>query len=218
MIWLISDIHGGQYIQGLDEYASKCTGNDLLIILGDLELNFRETAENKRFTDYFTSLDCNIAFIDGNHENFDWLDSLPIEDWNGGKIHRVSKNIVHMMRGYIFNVEGYTLLTMGGCKSSQKWRDWGLCWEQELPTEEEIKRAYANLEGDSNRVDYILTHKYHYDSSYADASAFTLEGFTRYAETNVIYKHWYSGHWHRNERLDEKHTVVFDKTICIAKF
>ena len=91
MIWLISDIHGGQYIQGLDEYASKCKGNDLLIILGDLELNFRETAENKRFTDYFTSLDCNIAFIDGNHENFDWLYSLPIEDWNGGKIHRVSK-------------------------------------------------------------------------------------------------------------------------------
>ena len=47
MIWLTSDIHGGQDTQGLVEYISKCEENDLLIIFGDTELNFRDTLENK---------------------------------------------------------------------------------------------------------------------------------------------------------------------------
>jgi len=120
-----------------------------------------------------------------------------------------------MMRGYVFNIEGNTFLAMGGCKSSQKWKDWGLWWEQELPTEEEIKRAYTNLEKHSKSVDYILTHKYHYDPSYADAPSFTLEGFTHYVYTNVSYKHWYSGHWHRTEFIDDSHTVAYDEPIKI---
>ena len=54
----------------------------MLIILGDVGLNFEKTKENKEFTEYFLSARKNIAFIDGNHENFEYLNSLPEEELN----------------------------------------------------------------------------------------------------------------------------------------
>lgn len=217
MIWLTSDLHGGQYMAGLEKYKSVCTANDWLLILGDTELYFRDTEANKRFSSYFESLKCNIAFLDGNHENFDYLHSLPEENWNGGRIHRVSENIVHLMRGSIFELEGKSFLTMGGCVSSQRWKDMGLWWPQEKPSADEINLAYKNLAGYGNRVDYVLTHKYRKEGVMPNPNAnpFTLDGFINYVEANITYQHWYSGHWHKTNFIDPKHTVVFDELISI---
>lgn len=214
MIFLVSDPHGGEYTQGLEQFASTCGSEDWLLILGDMELHFRDTEENRAFTAWFQSLECNVAIVDGNHENFDHLYGLPEEDWHGGRVHRLSEHIVHLMRGYVFQLEGHTFLTMGGCGSSQKWKDAGLWWPQESPTAEEIQRGYDNLAKHGNRVDYVLTHKYPRQVP-AAADSLTLEGFTRYVEDNVTYRHWYSGHWHKTDFPDEKHTVVFDTLIQI---
>ncbi len=77
MIWFTSDPHGGQDMEGLNAYLASRKPGDLLIILGDMELHFRDTDANRDFTRWFESLDCEIAFIDGNHENFDHLYGLP---------------------------------------------------------------------------------------------------------------------------------------------
>lgn len=216
MIWLTSDLHGGQDTEGFEKYVSVCGEDDWLFILGDLELNFRDTEENRSFSDYFMSLKCNIAFLDGNHENFDYLYSLPEEDWEGGRVHRVSENIVHLMRGYIFELEGSSFLVMGGCVSSQKWKTMGLWWSQEDPTAEEIERAYKNLAERGNKVDYVLTHKYRKNGIPVEgADPFSLDGFINYVEDNVEYKHWYSGHWHKTKEVDSKHTVVFSELMHI---
>ena len=61
-----------------------------------------------------SSLPFTIAFVDGCHENFDLLEQYPIEEWNGGKIHRISENIVHMMRGQVFYIQGKKIFTFGG--------------------------------------------------------------------------------------------------------
>ncbi len=212
MIYLVSDLHGGQDTDGFCEYVSSCTENDILIILGDVELGFQNTEEVKRFTAYFESLTCNIAFIDGNHENFDYLYSFPEEEWNGGRVHRISDNIVHLMRGYVFEIQGKSFLTMGGCKSSQKWIDAGLWWKQEVPTSDEIERAYCSLAKHEGRVDYVLTHKYPHEKP-VSADPLTLEGFWNYVDENVDFHHWYAGHWHKEISFDEKHTAIFDKLI-----
>ena len=52
--------------------------------------------------------------MDGNHENFDILYKYPVEKWNDGKIHRITPNIVHLMRGEIYSIEGKTIFTFGG--------------------------------------------------------------------------------------------------------
>lgn len=207
MIYLISDLHGGDDIKGFEKYLSSAKEDDLLIILGDIELNFRDTEQNRRFTEYFLSIDKKIAIIDGNHENHPYLRSFPETEWCGATVHRLSESIVYLKRGNIYTIDGKTFFVMGGCKSSQKWHDSGLVFDMEDPSEEETAFAVENLKKHGNKVDYVLTHRY--GKNYVCP----LQSLTDYVDENVSFTHWYSGHWHKQERMDEKHTVVYCEAI-----
>ena len=89
VIYFVSDLHGDRHFKGFEQYLSMAKDDDLLIILGDVGLNFEKTKENKEFTEYFLSARKNIAFIDGNHENFDLLATFPREEWKGGVVQRL---------------------------------------------------------------------------------------------------------------------------------
>ncbi|MEE4567116.1 hypothetical protein V2U94_05675 [Paenibacillus polymyxa] len=106
-------------------------------------------------TKSFTTL-----FIDGNHENHDMLDEYPVEVWNGGKVHKINKSIIHLMRGQVFNIESMKFFTFGGAASHDKeYRKEGKSWwKREMPSEEEYKEGLKNLKKHDWKVDYILTH------------------------------------------------------------
>ena len=215
MIYLISDPHGGESMKGLQSYLEICTDSDLLIILGDLGVMFEDTEENRSFTEWFLSLDKQIAVVEGNHENHSFINSFPSDIWCGGEVHRLSDTIVHLKRGNIYNIEEKTFFVMGGCKSSAKWKEMGLWFDGEEPTEEELSLSYSNLSKYDNKVDYVLTHKY---VNYKDAEndkyqPLSLEGLTKYIDENVTFSHWYSGHWHINKIIDAKHTIVYDEPV-----
>ena len=217
MIYLISDPHGGESMKGLLQYLEVCQDSDLLIILGDLGVRFEDTEENKRFTEWFLSLDKQIAVVEGNHENHSFINSFPSDTWCGGEVHRLSDSIVHLKRGNIYEIDGKTFFVMGGCKSSAKWKEMGLWFEGEEPTEEELSLAYDNLSKYNNKVDYVLTHKYvNYKEAEKDKyPSLSLEGLTKYIDENVTFLHWYSGHWHINKIIDDAHTIVYDEPIPI---
>lgn len=217
MIYLLSDLHGGESLAGLENYLSFCRDTDLLIILGDVELAFCDTEENHRFTEWFLSLDTPIALVDGNHENFAFLDSFPEEVWCGSTVHRLSDTLVHLERGNIYAIGGHTFFVMGGCKSSPIWKEQGLWYEGEEPAETELSLAYAALEERENRVDYVLTHKYESIPGEAAFPPLSLEGLTRYIDERVEFRHWYSGHRHWAGQLDERHTVVYDQLLAIEE-
>ncbi len=208
MIYFLSDLHGDINFTGLKEYTDFATDNDLLILLGDIGLNFDDTEENRKFTEYFLSIKKNVAFIDGNHENFDFIKSFPEEEWNGGYVHRLTPNIVHLQRGNIFTIERKTFFVFGGCKSSPKWKEMGLWHYGEEPEPEEIELAHKNLEKYNYQVDYILTHKYEQTPTRGTLCE-KLRELTNFLEKNVQYKTWFSGHWHSDSITDEKHRVVY---------
>lgn len=215
MIYLISDPHGGENIRGIERYLEICTDADLLIILGDLCIKFEDTESNRSFTEWFLSLDKQIAVLDGNHENHEFINSFPNETWCGGEVHRLTDTIVHLKRGNVYNINGSTFFTMGGCKSSDRWKATGLWYDGEEPNEAELSLAYANLAKQNNTVDYVLTHIYtDYKNTQPDEfPRLTLEGLTKYIDENVTFKHWYSGHWHSAECVDACHTVVYDEPV-----
>lgn len=212
MIYLLSDQHGGERIGDLEKYYEIATEDDLLIILGDVGIRFTETEENRAFDELLLSAPKKIAFLDGNHENFRYLYSYPEEDWCGGKVHRLTGNLVHLERGYIYEIEGKKFFAFGGCKSSAKWKKIGLWQPEETPTEQEIARAYTSLKECGNRVDYILTHKYELgEGSYSEE----LFDLCRYIDSEVRFKHWYAGHGHEYRIVDEKHTQVYDELVVV---
>ncbi len=210
MIYLISDLHGKIDFAGIKEYCNVAQKDDLLIILGDVGLEFEDTEENRKFTEFILAIDKNIAIVDGNHDNFAFLNSFPTEDWNGGTVGRITKNILHLKRGNIYNIQGKTFFVFGGCKSSPKWKEMGLWHEGEEPTEEQLALAHENLKKCNFKVDYILTHKYEQTPTRGTVCE-SLREFTLFLEENVEYKQWYAGHWHRNMQVDEKHTLVYDQ-------
>lgn len=212
MIYFLSDQHGGENLGELQKYLDTGKDGDLLIILGDVGLKFRDTEENRAFDELLLSSKKKIAFLDGNHENFEYIYSFPEEEWCGGKVHRLTENIVHLERGYIYEIDGNSFFVFGGCRSSAKWKELGLWHPEDAPTEEQLARAYSNLEKYGYKVDYILTHKYEEGKGTRTEELLTL---CKFIDEKVDFKHYYAGHWHTNKRVDEKHSFVYDVLVPI---
>lgn len=212
MIYFTSDLHGDINFLGLKKYLEIATDDDLLIILGDVGLKFSDTAKDNEFTEQFLKIDKKIAFIEGNHENFDYLNSFPVESWNGGRVNRLTPNIVRMIRGNIYTIDGLKFFTFGGCKSSKKWKEQGLWHYGEEPTESEIAFAKENLRVNGNKVDYILTHKYEVEGLGSTRCELLFE-LCRYIDKNVVFDKWLAGHWHKIFSQDEKHLYIYDQLL-----
>lgn len=214
MIYLASDPHGDYSLRAITEYLSKANKDDLLILLGDVELNLPDKSDFERRTAELLASDKPIAFIDGNHENYPWINSFPVENWNGGKVHRLSKNVVHLMRGNIYTIEGKTFFALGGWMSSDGWKTRGLWFPEECPSDEEMANGLKRLEANGNKVDYILTHNWNIEDDETGREA-SLREFCKKVENAVSFKHWYFGHWHADKQLDAKHRVVYADLVEI---
>ena len=206
-VYLISDIHGDRDFAGLNDYLGMAGENDLLIILGDVFFGFGEGERAREYTEWFSSLDKNIAFIDGNHENYEYIASFPEEEWCGGKVRRISPTIVYLERGEIYDIKGKSVFTFGGCRSSKKWHDEGLAYPGEDPTPSEVAYAKARLAERENKVDFVLTHKHErgIDPTVSEA----LLDLTAHIEENVQFKRWFYGHWHCERDEDERHRIIY---------
>ena len=157
-----------------------------------------------------------VLFIDGNHENFNLLNSYPVENWNGGKIHRIGENIIHLMRGQVFKINGKTFFTMGGATSQDKHLrkeniSW---WAQEMPSKEEMEEGLNNLQKHNNSVDYIITHSL--PSCYLCYFGYepdSLTSYFNYIQKYVDFKKWYSGHYHRDKIIDKNMNLIYQDII-----
>lgn len=122
MIYVTGDTHGHlRQIQKLEEYyCHSWTEKDFLIICGDFGFIFADDEEEKRVLDELEKRPYTILFVDGNHENFPAIFRYPEEIWNGGRVHRIRKNILHLMRGQVFEIDGKSFFTFGGAYSIDK--------------------------------------------------------------------------------------------------
>ena len=164
-----------------------------------------------------------MLFVDGNHENFEKLNSYPVEIWYGGKVHKIRPNVIHLMRGEIYDIEGNSIFVMGGGYSIDKcFRTEGVSWwPQEMPSEEEYHRAIINLDRVNNQVDYIITHTAPSETIYYLSTLrslgiknnvteeLSLTTFLDDIQRKIAYRHWYFGHLHVDIELWRNQTAVF---------
>ena len=158
MIYVTGDTHGD--VKRF-KAMKKLRRGDTLIICGDFGFFWDDSKKERSIRKKLEARSYTIAFIDGCHENFDLLESFPVTEWNGGKARIVGKNIVHLMRGQVYTIEGKKIFTFGGGNSqdiSFRKED-GHWWMREQPSHEEIIEAIENLRLNDNTVDYVITHE-----------------------------------------------------------
>ena len=145
----------------------KLDKSDVLIQLGDFggiwypEEN-KKSNEDKYWCNWLAKKNFTFCFIDGNHENHDMLNSFPIIEKWGGKVHEIkTKNgfIYHLMRGEVYTINNKKIMTIGGATSQDKesrieFINW---WPNEILSKKEEDYVLNQLDKHP-QLDYILTH------------------------------------------------------------
>ncbi len=227
MIYITGDTHILCHYKRLTKFAKKhpnLTKKDYVIIAGDFGAIWSKDTLDENLN-YYSKLPFSILFVDGNHENFDILNSYPVEIWNGGKVHKIRPDIIHLMRGQVFEIEGKTFFTFGGATSLDDYmREEGISWwKQEIPTDEELDEGLNNLKRYNNKVDYVITHSCSLRALQYPAvkKSSYLKGvcqeshFLTTLEDNMEFKHWYFGHFHIDAKLGTKYTAIMHKVLKI---
>jgi len=199
----------------------KLNKEDYLIIAGDFGAVWDGGPRDKEALDYHANKHYTTLFVAGNHENHVLLNSYPVEEWNGGKIHRIRDDVIHLMNGQVFEINNRKIFIMGGATSIDKaYREAGKSWwEEEEPPFEVFEEGMENLKKYNNEVDYIITHTcpeiirddYMYKfEGYIDYES-PVEKFLDVVLDNIRYKKWYLGHLHIDKEIpDFNMRILFD--------
>ena len=192
-VYITGDMHGDPSRFSMNSfYEQKTFSNNkednIIIVCGDFGLIWNANGEDpteRYWLNWLEQKNFTVCFVDGNHENFDRLYQYPVEEWHDGKVHKIRDNVIHLMRGQVFDIENKKFFTFGGASShdikdgileiddpyfSEKRKrlnknpyslyrvnhiSW---WKEELPSEEEMNEGIENLDKHDWKVDYIITH------------------------------------------------------------
>ena len=118
-IFATGDTHGN-FEQFRPEYfpeGRELTREDVVLQLGDFGGVWFGDERDDETLDWLEKLPFTVAFVSGNHENYDALKSCPTEIWHGGRVQPIRPHVLHLTRGQIFELAGLTFFTMGGASS-----------------------------------------------------------------------------------------------------
>ena len=215
MVYITGDTHG-DFTRFQSPILKKATAHDYLIVCGDFGFFWDDSKKEQKIRRKIEELNYTVCVVDGCHENYDLLEKFPTQEWNGGTARVIAPNLVHLMRGQVFEIDGKTFFTMGGAYSIDKGsRTPGYSWwPDELPTDADYKEATSNLQKYGMKVDYIITHTLPREmilrlGKYPDAHDMELTGFLEWIMYEVDFKHWYCGHWHDDKELNDQFTILW---------
>ena len=251
MIYITGDCHRNfeRFNRSIFPEQQEMTKEDYVIVCGDFGGVWNKGKENKEETMLLNWLDCKsftTLFVDGNHENFDRLYDYPVENWHGGKVHKIRPSVIHLMRGQVFDIDDRSIFSFGGASShdidggilepedpdykkkkkelDQGWLPYRInhvsWWEQELPSEEEMEEGRKNLELHHNTVDFIVTHCCSSSTqAMLGGSLYKPDMETAYLEEikqNTKFKKWFFGHYHDNRNVSAEEILLYEQIIRIS--
>ena len=226
MSFIISgDTHGtldlDKVVRFFNEHENEYTSDDYLIICGDVGVCGFVPQREEETRSALRNLPVTTLFIDGNHENFEHLNSYPVDEWNGGTVHFIERNIIHLMRGQVFEIDGTKFFTFGGAYSTDKgYRTEGIDWfPEEIPSRNEYEEGWKNLEKAGFQVDYILSHTGPREvvaaMGYGELSdgEIELRQYLQRVADNTDFIAWYFGHFHEDTNVEDMFYCLYDDLI-----
>lgn len=245
MVWATGDCHGNFQRFGMKHFPEqkKMTRNDYIIVCGDFGY-WADTPEETYWLNWLEEKPFTTLWVDGNHENFDRLNELPVHQWHGGKVHYICPHIIHLIRGQLYDIAGYTFFTMGGAQSHdiqdgildpeapgfereywfkrrmrQNFRVKGVSWwPEELPSDKDYFTALETLERASWKADYVITHCAPTSITQTinrDYQPDALTDFLEMVNQRLDFHYWIFGHHHDNRKLTEKHILLWKQIVQV---
>lgn len=222
MVYVTGDTHG-DLSRFKDAPMKKLKSGDTLIICGDFGFFWDDSHKERSALKKLMSKPYTIAFLDGCHENFDILESFPVSEWNGGKARVIAPNLIHLMRGQVYNIENVRIFTFGGGHSQdiEFRRDSEGWWEREKPTHDEIIEGINNLAEYGNSVDYVITHEP--PASLKDClnvdifERLEVHAFFEDIIKTCTYKKWFFGKCHIDKHIPLKFYAIFGNVSPLNK-
>lgn len=239
--YVTGDIHASYDIHKLATAkwmrGRELTGTDRVLICGDFGLVWSDppAKEDVYWLDWLESKPWGeTLFVDGNHENHDLLDSMPVSTWHGGRVHRLPghPSIIHLMRGETYQVDGDTWWCFGGALSNDKGdREEAVSWwSREAPSDEEMEHGLQSLAAIGFAPDYVFTHDcpthvigeigspkeiLEFYCGRNPSGNFLTEYFEQVDKRleGSRLKRWYFGHWHQDLALDERHVLLYQQVV-----
>lgn len=245
MFYITGDTHADFTKFNTDNFPLQkhMTKDDYVIICGDFGGLWSKSNKTSYWLKWLSDKPFTTLFVDGNHENFDMINEYPVTVWKGGKVHKITKSIYHLMRGQVYTIDGKKIFTFGGAQShdirdgildptepnfkekfNKLWNNFALFrvkgvswWTEEMPNDEEYAEGIKNLEANDWKVDYIFTHCG--PNNIIDIFSrgfYTHDRLTEYLEnirTKATFSNWFFGHYHEDRMIGEKFVVLYDKII-----
>lgn len=146
MIYVTGDCHGDwtRFQPNCFPEQKEMTRDDYLIVCGDFGIWHDNNGKEKEKLDAIARLPYTILFVDGNHENFNRLNTEFEEvDFCGGKAHKIRENLYHLERGYVFTLQDKKFFCFGGA-SSHDIGD-GILIPSDFTNEREFKKVYNKM-------------------------------------------------------------------------
>lgn len=225
MVYITGDTHAIQE-KWVEQIHPVLKSGDTLIVAGDFGVGFWDGRywSEELFYDWIAEQPYTVLFCDGNHCNFDRLKAYPISEWQGGKVHFLRRNLIHLMRGEVYDIDDQKVFVFGGGYSLDQYRreegrDW---WPQEMPSEEEYANAERNLDRCGRKVNVIITHTAPSETVYAMSTIRSLRirndvykempltAALDNIRRTVSYARWYYGHFHVDREMWRNQTAVFN--------
>ncbi|HCC00065.1 MAG TPA: hypothetical protein DEP42_02395 [Ruminococcaceae bacterium] len=220
MLYVTGDVHAD--LRDFDERAfRKVKKTDYIVICGDFGMIWNGDANEKKALTRLGKSHYPILFLDGAHENFDLLSAYPVTEWHGGKAQIIDGNLIHLMRGQVYQIDDKKIFTFGGGESKDReLREAGVSWwPQEMPNEEEMREGIEHLVENDWTVDYIFTYEAPSgmrqmlvnDDWQEELNPFQV--YLDHIREKCSFARWIFGNYHCNRRLSANTDVVFDDVI-----
>lgn len=219
MVYYTGDIHGNILPIQLFIRRHNLTTDDTIVILGDVGLNFNESALIERRKKYkLNYMGVNILCVHGNHEvRPETIPTYKEELWNHGVVYVEEKYpfIKFAKDGEIYDLDGEKSIVIGGAYSVDKFYrlERGLPWfSDEQPSDETKERVTQILMGCHWKIDQVLSHtcplKYEPVEAFLpglsqDSIDKSTETWLDKLEDLLDYKRWLCGHWHIDKKIDK---------------
>ena len=204
---------------------NSTTQEDVLIILGDVGINYYLNASDIALKEELSQLPITLFCLQGNHEQrVVNISSYVEKEWNEGIVYYEEEypNLLFAKDGEIYNLDGNKCLVLGGAYSVDKYYrlannlEW---FEDEQPSDEIKEYAEQKINEANWSVDFVFSHTTPYD--YMPTWAFipgleqsrvdnSTEEWLQEIENNLSYREWFAGHFHVDS-TEGPITLMFDE-------